>query len=347
MILSVAAFLPMLECLQVLCQVTQRRDVYLHDVADAIRELESDLHNMYISRSKSFTGSKLKLWSHLSSDASPLVFQGTQDDGYYCVYRVASHDGDDGSDLTPEQYEHTLSYEKKARRSHSEIVDEAAYAVVQARVEKACKKAVKALKDEIDTRFPAVPVLDALSVVQWQYWVAGTAPVNSEDDEFKSHLEALAAFYGSEKSIGDEPDRQKVKPLIDGEKLLDQAGDFVKRVKEKCRFAQTSAELWCLLDEIPSTSQRLSEFRRIALIALTLPVGSVECERLFSCMNMVTLGTRNRLGYSKQLDNVGRHLNTCLSIAHCPFTLANFPMQDALEYWKASASVRGRYGLEA
>ena len=67
--------------------------------------------------------------------------------------------------------------------------------------------------------------------------------------------------------------------------------------------------------------------------------GSCEDERVFSAMAYLKDKQRNRLGEAQ--------LNVAAWLFHQPwFTLATFPVDDALEIWHASAGRRGRYRAE-
>ncbi len=83
----------------------------------------------------------------------------------------------------------------------------------------------------------------------------------------------------------------------------------------------------------------ISEYAILAQLAIAMPIGSVENERVFSTMNYIKSSVRNRLGSA--------HLNVAVRMFTQPlFTLATFPYRRAYNAW-LDASSRGRYGLSA
>ena len=64
------------------------------------------------------------------------------------------------------------------------------------------------------------------------------------------------------------------------------------------------------------------------------PIGSINCERRFSKLNLVKTKTRNRLH--------GAHLNTCLTITSSSKSWNTFPYEAAFGKWY----YKRRYGLE-
>jgi hypothetical protein len=64
---------------------------------------------------------------------------------------------------------------------------------------------------------------------------------------------------------------------------------------------------------------------RLALIAGVFPIGSVECERRFSTMNLVATALRNRL--------LPEHLNVCVRIAASEHAYKTFDVVAAHKRW--------------
>lgn len=78
-----------------------------------------------------------------------------------------------------------------------------------------CCEAAQKIISELEHRFPAVDVMDALGVVYPQYWVSPTAP-----ETFPQHLEVLKRGH---------PTRVKdmtVPALLDAQRLADQSSFF-------------------------------------------------------------------------------------------------------------------------
>jgi hypothetical protein len=55
------------------------------------------------------------------------------------------------------------------------------------------------------------------------------------------------------------------------------------------------AECWDILASMPTVFSHLSEYGRLAQLALAIPIGSVENERTFTAMNYLKPPTRNKL----------------------------------------------------
>ena len=89
------------------------------------------------------------------------------------------------------------------------------------------------------------------------------------------------------------------------------------------------------LSRSPGTADAISEWIKLGQLILVQVHGSCEDERVFSAMAYLKDKQRNRQGEA--------HLNVTARLFHQPwFTLATFPVDDALEIWHASAGRRGR-----
>lgn len=79
----------------------------------------------------------------------------------------------------------------------------------------------------------------------------------------------------------------------------------------------------------------LSEYAKLAKLAITLIIGSVEDERTFSRLEYIKNKKRNRLV---------RHLDLCVrAFEQKYYTLHTFPFDEAIVAWKNAPS-RARYG---
>lgn len=78
---------------------------------------------------------------------------------------------------------------------------------------------------------------------------------------------------------------------------------------------------------------RLSEFIKVAEVAITAILGSVEDERTFSTLSFMKSKVRNRLA---------GHLDACVKLyAQDFFTLRNFPFYSAISSWRDETVRRG------
>ncbi|KAJ9517835.1 hypothetical protein QJQ45_004118 [Haematococcus lacustris] len=80
---------------------------------------------------------------------------------------------------------------------------------------------------------------------------------------------------------------------------------------------------------------QLSEFCKAATLLIVTVPGSVEEERSFSAMNFIKDERRNSLSANLS--------NTLRVYLDKTFTLKTFPYKEAIDYWMAGASARGRY----
>ena len=105
---------------------------------------------------------------------------------------------------------------------------------------------------------------------------------------------------------------------------------------EEERQLLRTTRFWRELSRSPATADAISEWIKLGQLVLVQVHGSCEDERVFSAMAYLKNKHRNRLQEA--------HLNVAARFFHQPwFTLATFPVDDALESWHAGAPVRGRY----
>ncbi|KAJ9519060.1 hypothetical protein QJQ45_003537 [Haematococcus lacustris] len=102
--------------------------------------------------------------------------------------------------------------------------------------------------------------------------------------------------------------------------------------------AEQTTKLWRYLDGQPITKADISEYIKLAELALVMTPGSVEEQRMFSAMAYLKDDTRNRLQEC--------HLNVCARVFSSKhFELDTFPFERAISKWLDDAAVRGRYRL--
>jgi hypothetical protein len=79
-----------------------------------------------------------------------------------------------------------------------------------------------------------------------------------------------------------------------------------------------------------------SEFVKLALIMLIIPVSSMQAERLFSCTNFLKNDRRNRLGEN--------HLNDCVRLFMSAYDMKSSPDEKARDYFLNAKKRRGVTG---
>jgi DNA primase large subunit len=119
------------------------------------------------------------------------------------------------------------------------------------------------------------------------------------------------------RGIAEEPRIVQVDPLLDAWTLGLQTSLFkltmrsnAKSAMEEPRDKNPVSKLWQKIGQNALMLNRLSEFIKLAEIAITATLGSVEDERTFSTLGFMKSKVRNRLG---------GHLDTCMKMFSQPF----------------------------
>lgn len=191
--------------------------------------------------------------------------------------------------------------------------------------------AAEELIADILRRFPDVPLLSSLAIIYPQYWISDDTAC------FTEKLAILQEYYGHARRTSDDTE---CAALIDAKLLEDQAEAFSQHAKEcaaKVTVTETGGEavtaFWRLMSSTPYWRESISEFEKLAEIAMVMVGGSVQDERAFSHMNYLKNKLRNRLN---------AHLELCMRLYAQPFyTLQNFPFPAAFDHWNPDR----RYGL--
>jgi len=202
-----------------------------------------------------------------------------------------------------------------------------------------CRDAAEMLSLELDSRFPEVELMNALGVVFPQYWMQANC-----EDLFALHVKTLKAHFGIVRQVNfgspKELDYQQVDPLLDGKLLALQMSLFKLTMKSHAEGAMQEprdqnplTKLWLRIGQNALMLNRLSEFFKVAEIAITAVLGSVANERTFSTLSFMKSKLRNRL--------VG-HVDTCVKLfSQDFFTLQTFPINKAVISWREERSRRG------
>eukprot|EP00884_Botryococcus_braunii_P016512 jgi/Botrbrau1/3544/Bobra.0078s0001.1 len=211
----------------------------------------------------------------------------------------------------------------------------------------------RTLAEQLHKRFPHTDLLDALSVLQASYWEKPQL-VDLEDS-----VEVLLGFYGTEKlQMVGSSNNITVSPIINGDPLRTQTKRFKeimrervpsiraaitkRRAEDQARKARSHVEdevslddaveeevevksltqyVWAYLSKAGERSD-ISEFVKLAVIMLIIPVSSVQAERLFFCMNFLNNDRRNRLGEN--------HLNDCVRLFMSAYDMKTFTEEKLL-----------------
>jgi hypothetical protein len=187
----------------------------------------------------------------------------------------------------------------------------------------------EALIEELDFRFPAHHVMDAMGVVFPQYWMQ-----ENPERTFSTHLCILKdAFCHSKCVVELDGEGDWVKPLLSAKALDEQSCMFKMSMLSQSKLVMMppyrvnpATKLWQIMGANSLLRHAFPEYFRLATMALTLVLGSVEDERAFSTVGFVKGKLRNKLV---------EHLPLCVKMFTQKFyTLRSFPYQEAVDIWK-------------
>ena len=211
------------------------------------------------------------------------------------------------------------------------------------------KQAANLMVFNLESGMPREPLLKALCIVTPRYWMQlkrdfGNIPKFQRMGKVNQLVQEIIVEFCEPRASGDD----MVPPLLDTELLEEQFDSFFrfmeKRVEdlEKRMMNTASVEDRLNIDAIilnaggeevatfwsePNIPSDVSEYARLAHLALCIPYTSVDNERRFSVMNLVSTQLRNRLQV--------KHLNTCIRIAattYKPDDVGFF--KNAFQEWK-------------
>jgi hypothetical protein len=173
--------------------------------------------------------------------------------------------------------------------------------------------------------------MNGLAIVFPQFWLQSNC-----DDLFLLHIKTLRTYFCVVWHINhgnkEEPQMVQVDPILDAQTLCFQKSLFKLTMKSNIEEAMEEPQdryvlmkLWQKVSQNLLMVQRLSEFIKIAKIAVTAVLGNVEDERIFS-----TLGFMK----SKFYNYLSSHLNTTVKMFSQPFYKHDtFPYNNAITHW--------------
>ncbi|KAG0595346.1 hypothetical protein M758_UG159400 [Ceratodon purpureus] len=331
-LLGMTGLQPLLETVNTLVEFAQGRNVFVSDFVGALEVCEDRLNQLYLDSQTAFGTDDF--WA----------FTGLQNCTHEVIHLKWVEDLNDSS----EQLAFMVNGDKlfaKTKLPGSQVVkpvDHETYNTLIIRVKAECQVAAAQLVYELRTRFPNHSVLDALGMVYPQYWGQGRQVPKS----FQAHLDVLTDFYCEPKEVQDGDKTRLVPPLLDRWKLQNQQSMFKtammsnsERACEPPFYCNPLSRIWRVLSANSLTSHMISEYIKLAEIAVVHVIGSVEDERCFSTLGFLKNKLRNALN---------EHLPLVVGMfAQKMFTLHSFPYEAAFEAWLAGAERNGRYCLTA
>ena len=189
--------------------------------------------------------------------------------------------------------------------------------------------------------------MDAFGFVYPQYWLVPEA-----DQNFERHLKVIKEQYCYTKTYGasqstkkrtsaspssesnlEREEAEEALPVLSLAVLDEQAFMFKLAMKGNCHVAMEGnlplnplTRLWRRLEANGLLRQKLSEYMKIAELAVVTVLGSVEDERTFSTLSFMKNKLRNRLATHLPLV-VGMHAQEFYGIE-------DFPYDAAYEEWR-------------
>jgi hypothetical protein len=171
-------------------------------------------------------------------------------------------------------------------------------------------------------------LLSALGIVFPQFW---KDPVC--EAKFPRYLKILKAHYGQGRTVkNSEKELVHIAPLVSPQLLDAQTSMFKITMKKNYEWAvakpvktNPTSKLWGKLAENKHLKERISEFFKIAELAIVSVIGSVEDERTFSNLTFIKSKLRNKL--TSNLETVMRLYGQKI------FSIEDFPYQDVIDNW--------------
>ncbi|KAH7440207.1 hypothetical protein KP509_04G096500 [Ceratopteris richardii] len=152
-------------------------------------------------------------------------------------------------------------------------------------------------------------------------------------NDFKSKVQVLSDHFGKNAYLGD----RILEGVINPNLLKKQSGIFGQTMWEQFDFVKDPSnsgamtKLWKKLDISPFLKESMSEYFKVANLCLTMILGSVEDELLWSSLTFIRNATRNRLN---------KNLDTCLRLFVSKSDLETFPFEEAYVIWKSQCQRR-------
>ncbi|KAJ9516995.1 hypothetical protein QJQ45_027348, partial [Haematococcus lacustris] len=344
-LLAAHGILPMMRRLHRPSLICQQRDIFVEELAQEVHNTADSLTTMYVTQP--FTALDFPELTALLTPGSCLT---SDSQGYLCIDSAAGagvaageqgaqEQGLEGGEVEggkegPDTL-HQLSAvaPTQGRRGRAGPVPESDMLHHIAAAKQKLTAAAQAVVQDLRHRFVAGRHAKALAIVYPNYW--DTKP---SDKNFLERLEAIKQLYCQQACLSD---GTEVPPLLCSETLATQQSQFAEVMRDAADSPGMGiSQLWQSLSKQPITALEISEYGRLAELAMVMVPGSVEEERMFSAMAYLKDDTRNRLNEE--------HLNVCARAFHTvTHGVSDFPYHEAIGVWLDAANKKGRYGCTA
>jgi hypothetical protein len=298
-LLALPCPMPLLESLNQLIEFAQSRSVFVTDYINAIKMWQAEIFMMYCDPDASFSPAHFPLFNDIVTDHSYTISQewvvDLNDGSETLAFRIANHT--------------YTAHQLGLHGEHFPVSRDNFLAAVSS-IKGQCSSAAELLIEELSRRFPDSEIMEALGIVFPQYWRSPNC-----DTVFPVHMQVIKKWYCDMREIsfgeGSEKVTTQVAQPLDSYKLDLQSSLFKLTMKSNAQkmlgppYDQNPvSKLWQKFGCNGLLLSKLSEFMRLAKIAITTVLGSVEDERTFSSLKFIKSRLRNRL--EGNLDTVVR-----------------------------------------
>ncbi|KAH7405300.1 hypothetical protein KP509_15G064700 [Ceratopteris richardii] len=317
-LLYLGGMLPLLREMNNLIKVSQSRDIYVMEYAVARKMTCMRLKTLY-SETSGFDSQEFIEWESLIQVGVEDSFLQYNNKGWLCIFVK-----DKQIPLYVSRKSQGVCIKKK--------VNQTFFAILVDSVKQGLRSICNKLTSEIRERFPRDELLEAMAIVHPLYWNHAKDKSLLTND-FKSKVQVLSDNFGKNAYLGSRilegiinPNLKKKQSGIFGQTMWEQF-DFVKDPSN----LGAMTKLWKKLDISPFLKESMSEYFKVANLCITMILGSVEDERLWSSLTFIRNATRNRLN---------KNLDTCLRLFVSKSDLETFPFEEAYPIWKSQCERR-------
>jgi hypothetical protein len=281
----------MLEAVQSLIKFAQAGNVFISDFIATVKICQAELYMMYCDSASSFQPLHFPLFTDIVEDHS------------YTLSQEWVTDLNDGAE--------SLGFRIHGHTYNAHVVDSVigerkpvsreGFAAVVTSVKGQCAAVAELLISQLDRRFPNCEIMEALEIVFPQYWLQDKC-----DELFPVHLQVIKGWFCGMRTMavgsGEERQVKQVAAPLDKHQLDLQLCLFKLTMKSHAAKAMEQphtlnpvTKLWQKLGCNALLLSKLSEYMKLAHIAVTAVLGSCEDERTFSTLSFVKSKVRNRL----------------------------------------------------
>ncbi|KAH7403976.1 hypothetical protein KP509_15G003200 [Ceratopteris richardii] len=317
-LLYLGGMLPLLRKMNNLIKVSQSRDIYVMEYAVARKMTCMRLETLYYETS-GFDSQEFIEWKSLLQVGVEDSFLQYNKKGWLCIFVK-----DKQIPLYVSQKSQGVCIRKK--------VNQTFFAILVDSVKQGLRSICNKLTYEIRERFPRDELLEAMAIVHPLYWNHAKDKSFLTND-FKSKVQVLSDHFGMNAYLGD----RILEGIINPNLKKKQFGIFGQTMWEQFNFVKDPSnpgamtKLWKKLDISPFLKESMSEYFKVANLCLTMILGSVEDERLWSSLTFIRNATRYRLN---------KNLDTCLRFFVSQSDLETFPFEEAYAIWKSQCQRR-------